>query len=172
MNFSIPQIMSRLCAPQHRLACSYLLWRRLLRALRERGNGATRESGAFLLGGREDGRARISDFVLYDDLDPHCLDTGIVRFDGRYYDDLWQICRDRGMSVVADVHVHPAGSYQSGSDRENPMISCVGHVALIIPDFAAPSVRRSRVGIYEYQGGKAWLTIPTGERTAFFHVGL
>ncbi len=172
MNFSIPQIMSRLCAPQHRVSCSWALWRRLLCALRERGKAGTRESGAFLLGERQGGPARISDFVLYDDLDPHCLDTGIVRFDGRYYDDLWRLCRDRGMSVVADVHVHPAGSYQSGSDRENPMISCAGHVALIIPDFAAPPVRRSRVGIYEYQGGKAWRTIPTRERTAFLHIGL
>jgi proteasome lid subunit RPN8/RPN11 len=172
MNFSIPQIMSRLCAPQHRVSCSWALWRRLLRALRVRGKDATRESGAFLLGERLDGRARISDFALYDDLDPHSLDTGIVRFDGCYYDDLWRLCRDRGMSVVADVHVHPAGSYQSGSDRENPMISRAGHVALIIPDFAASPVRRSRVGIYEYQGGKVWRAIPHGKRAAFFHIGL
>jgi len=172
MNFSIPQIMSRLCAPQHRLACSFGLWRRLLAALRQRGNGATRESGAFLLGKRDDGRARVSDFVLYDDLDLHSLDTGIVRFDGRYYDDLWRLCRERETSVVADVHVHPAGAYQSGSDRENPMISRAGHVALIIPDFAAPPVRRARVGMYEYQGGKLWRTIEPGRRAAFFHIGL
>ena len=152
MNFSIPRIMSRLCAPQHRLACSWALWRRLLAQLRQRGNGATRESGAFLLGARRDGRARISDFVLYD--------------------DLWRLCRERGMAVVADVHVHPAGAYQSGSDRENPMISRAGHVALIIPNFAAPPVPRSRVGIYEYEGGKTWRAIAPGRRAAFFHIGL
>lgn len=172
MNFSIPRIMSRLCAPQHSLACSWALWRRLLVALRQRGNGATRESGSFLLGERQYGRARISDFVLYDDLDPHCLDTGIVRFDGRYYDDLWQLCCKRRLAVVADVHVHPGGAYQSGSDRENPMISRAGHVALIIPNFAAPPVRRTRIGIYEYQGGKVWRTIAPGERPRFFHIGL
>src|ERR1700690_2083773 len=94
------------------------------------------------------------------------------RVDGRYYDDLWQLCRKRGTAVVADVHVHPAGAYQSGSDRENPMISRSGHVALIIPNFAAPPVRRPRVGIYEYQGGKAWRAIAPGERATFFHIGL
>ena len=172
MNFSIPRIMSRLCSPQHRLACSWALWRRILSGLRQRGNGATRESGAFLLGERQHGRARISDFVLYDDLDPHCLDTGIVRFDGRYYDDLWELCRKREMAVVADVHVHPAGAYQSGSDRDHPMISRCGHVALIIPNFAAPPVRRPRVGIYEYQGGKTWRAIAPDERAAFFQIGL
>lgn len=172
MNFSIPRIMFRLCAPQHKLACSWALWCHLLAALRRRGNGATRESGAFLLGERRNGRARISAFALYDDLDPGSLDTGIVRFDGRYYDALWQLCRERGMAVVADVHTHPADSYQSGSDRDNPMISRAGHVALIIPNFAAPQVRRSRIGIYEYQGGKAWRAITPGERAAFFHIGL
>jgi hypothetical protein len=172
MNFSIPRIMSRLCAPQHRIACSWALWRRLLAGLRERGNGATRESGAFLLGERRDRRARILDFVLYDDLDPNCLNTGIVRFDGRYYDDLWQLCRNRGTIVIADVHVHPNGANQSMSDQENPMICQAGHVAMIIPNFAAPPVRRSRLGIYEYRGQKAWCAIAPNERTTFFHVGL
>ena len=85
---------------------------------------------------RKDGRARIVDFILYDDLDPHALDTGIVRFDGRYFGALWDICKRRGLSVVADVHVHPGGSGQSASDREHPMISRAGHIALILPDFA------------------------------------
>ena len=83
--------------------------------LRERGRHASRESGAFLLGYRSQGRVRIVDFILYDDLDPHALDTGIVHFDGRYFGALWDICKRRGM--IADVHVHPTGSNQSGSDR-------------------------------------------------------
>lgn len=172
MNFSIAQIISRLCAPQHRISCSWLLWCRLLHGLRERGNGGTRESGAFLLGERRNGRTRITGFALYDDLDPRSLDSGIVRFDGRYYDGLWQLCRDRGLSVVADVHTHPAGPSQSDSDRANPMISRPGHIALIIPRFAAVPLRRSDIGIYEYQGNKAWRAVAPGERAAFVHIGL
>jgi len=52
------------------------------------------------------------------------------------------------------------------------MISRAGHIALIIPNFAVPPVRRSRVGIYEYQGGKIWHPIAPGERASFFHIGL
>jgi hypothetical protein len=82
MNFSIAEITRRLLAPRHELSCSWWLWRRLLAGLRVRGRGI-RESGAFLLGGRDAaGRRRIVDFLLYDDLDPHALDTGIVRLDG------------------------------------------------------------------------------------------
>jgi hypothetical protein len=125
-----------------------------------------------LLGTRRDGRARITSFVLYDDLDPHCLDTGIVRFDGRYFGALWDLCKQRGQAVVADIHVHPDGSYQSYSDRENPMISRAGHIALILPRFAAPPVVRKELGIYVYEGGKRWQSIMRRERETFFHIGL
>jgi hypothetical protein len=63
MIFYIVEITRRLLWPRHELSCSWLLWRRLLAGLRERGRGE-RESGAFLLGRREEGRARIVDLVL------------------------------------------------------------------------------------------------------------
>lgn len=172
MNYSIAQIIARLWAPRHEVSCSWFLWRRLAAKLRERGRSASRESGAFLLGYRSDGRARIVDFILYDDLDPHALDTGIVRFDGRYFGALWDICKHRGLSVVADVHVHPGGSYQSDSDRAHPMISRAGHVALILPDFARPPVRTESIGIYRYLGAKQWDTVPPASRRTFLHIGV
>jgi hypothetical protein len=172
MNFSIAAIIARLLAPRHEVSCSWFLWQRLCARLRERGRNASRESGAFLLGRRKDGRARIVDFILYDDLDPHALDSGIVHFDGRHFGALWDICKRRGLSVVADVHVHPGGAGQSTSDREHPMISRAGHVALILPDFARPPVRTEAVGVYRYLGDKRWHIVPAHMRRAFLHIGL
>jgi proteasome lid subunit RPN8/RPN11 len=172
MNFSIAETMCRLWAPQHELSCSWWLWWRLLAGLRQRSRNATRESGAFLLGHRNDGRARIIDFVLYDDLDPHSLDTGIVRFDGRHFGTLWDLCKRRGVTVVADVHTHPNGSQQSGSDQAQPMITRSGHLALIVPRFAKQPVRRAEVGLYRYLGARRWETIPLEQRRTFFHIGL
>jgi len=172
MNFSIARTINRLFAPQHKLSCSWLLWRRLLVELRRRGNHGGRESGAFLLGQREGDVNRITDFIPYDDLDSHSLDSGIVRFDGRYYSELWQLCKRRSLIVVADVHTHPDGSYQSDSDRANPMISRSGHIALIIPRFADPPVRRNELGMYLYEGAKQWRPIIPENRRSFFLVGL
>jgi hypothetical protein len=172
MNFSIAQIIQRLWAPRYKLSCSWFLWRRLVAKLRARGRGASRESGAFLLGYRRDGNSRIVDFILYDDLDPHALDTGIVRLDGRYFGALWDICKRRGLSVVADVHVHPGASYQSDSDCAHPMISRAGHIALILPDFARTPIHRESVGIYRYLGNKLWDAIPPAARRGFLHIGL
>lgn len=172
MNFSIAAIIAHLFAPRHEISCSWFLWQGLCARLRERGRNATRESGAFLLGHRHGGRARIVDFILYDDLDPHALDTGIVHFDGRHYGPLWDICKRRGVSVVADVHVHPGGAGQSTSDRDHPMISRAGHIALILPDFARPPIRTETVGVYRYLGDKHWHAVPPDMRGSFLHIGL
>lgn len=172
MNFSIPVIMHRYLAPQHELSCNLFVWRRLLRGLRKRGRSRSRESGAFLLGSRTAGRSRIVDFVLYDDLDPLCLDTGIVRFDGTHFGKLWDLCRERGLSVVADIHVHPGGAGQSDSDRAHPMITRAGHLAFILPNFAVGSIRRKDIGMYRYQGAKKWQTIVPAQRRLFFSIGI
>ena len=172
MNFSIAKIIRRLFAPSHELSCAAAVWRRLTRDLRARGGGK-RESGAFLLGYIEnDGRRRIIDYVLYDDLDPHSLDTGIVRLDGRHFGRLWDLCRERGVTVIADVHTHPYGAGQSDSDRAHPIIARAGHIALIVPDFAAPPIPRQKLGIYRYGGARKWETISPAMRRRFFHVGL
>lgn len=172
MNFSIRATTCRLFAPQHKVSCSWLLWQALCHRLRLRGRQRTRESGAFLLGYERENRKRIVDFILYDDLDPHSLDTGIVHFNGRYFGDLWKLCEARGLSVVADIHVHPGSAQQSVSDRAHPMISQAGHVAMILPDFAKPPMRRRNIGIYEYIGRKQWRTIAPEDRAQYFHIGL
>lgn len=149
------------------LHCPQGLWHQLLASLRERGNHGKHESGAFLLGERDEQRARICEFVLYDDLDPHSLDSGIVHFDGRYYGALWERCRTSALTVVADVHTHPFGSGQSPSDRAHPMISAAGHIALILPNFAMGEIPIAEIGMYHYLGAKRWYTVPLSERAGF-----
>lgn len=152
------------------LTCPGELWNRLLTQLRERGQHGERESGAFLLGQRPNQQAGISEFVLYDDLDPHSLDRGIVHFDGRYYGALWERCRRASFIVVADVHTHPFGSRQSPSDRAHPMISAAGHIALIIPRFAMGVATKEEIGMYRYLGARRWYTVPIRERASFLQI--
>jgi len=171
MNFSIVRIIRRAVAPRHKISCSRRLWKDLLSELRARGRDR-RESGAFLLGQRVKDVARITDFIPYDELDPASLDTGIVRFDGRYFGQLWDLCTKKQLTVVADVHTHPGGSAQSDSDVAHPMIACAGHLALIIPQFAKAPVRLEQVGMYRYLGARRWNTIPRESHTSFFHIGI
>jgi proteasome lid subunit RPN8/RPN11 len=155
---------------QPKFLCAEALWQRLLVALRERGQQGRRESGAFLLGRRSEDQARICDFALYDDLDPHSLDRGIVHFDGRYYGALWQQCQRTGLTVVADVHTHPFDAEQSASDRAHPMIATAGHLALILPRFAMGVAPREEIGMYRYLGARRWYNVPARERAGFLGI--
>lgn len=155
MACSLRPIIRALVAPAHRLACTSALWRGLLSELERRGQGR-RESGAFLLGTIRGDRRRIVEFACYDDLDGRCLDSGIVVFDGTWFGPLWERCRTRGLSVVADVHTHRDAPVQSELDRTNPMIARAGHVAIIVANFARHRARASELGLYRYLGEHRW----------------
>jgi proteasome lid subunit RPN8/RPN11 len=117
------------------------------------------------------GARKIQQFLYYDDIDPSCFSHGIVEFDGRNFGLVWERCRQLNMTVVADIHVHPGGHGQSGSDRHNPMIAEVGHLALILPDYAAGNRSPGGIGIYEYLGSRQWKN-HSGRSVGIFHVGL
>ena len=141
-----------------KLSCDARLWQAGVRELASRTRNARRESGAFLLGHDErSGTKRILEFVYYDDIDPHALDTGIVHFSGTKLPLLWEHCRRRGYGVVADVHVHPGSYGQSASDQADPVMPRAGHIALIIPDYARRGVNPGDIGLYEYCGNGVWV---------------
>ncbi|HZT94750.1 MAG TPA: hypothetical protein VE985_09760 [Gaiellaceae bacterium] len=134
-----------------------VLWGELLRELAARGGGV-RESGAFLLGPPpvDSSPRRALEVAYYDDLDPTSL-TGGISFSGSAYGRLWDVCDERGLAVVADVHTHPSRHVaQSSIDRAHPMLAERGHVALIVPNFAQGRVDPADVGMHEYLGDGEW----------------
>lgn len=157
MNYSTRPTLPLKSPPSNPLFCSLLFWFRTLGELRRRCGGR-RESGAFLLGSTQSNMQRIKLAVYYDDLDPHVLDTGIIRFDGHCYGALWRLCERHSIEVLADVHCHPGGAGQSLSDQAHPMVPQSGHTAIIIPNFARDRWGLATVGVYRYQGGGRWAT--------------
>jgi len=94
--------------------------------------------------------------VLYDDLDPACL-VGGIDFHSDGYQRLSALCRTERLHVIGDVHTHPSREVgQSLIDRENPMLSRAGHVALILPFYAQGNLRETDIGLYRYLGSTRW----------------
>ncbi len=139
----------------HSVWISRWRWRRLIGELASRGGGR-RESGAFLLARTERFHRRVASFVLFDDLDADAL-NGAVSIRGEAFGRLWEICEQRKMRVIADVHTHPgSGVGQSSIDAANPMIARRGHVGIIVPHFAQRSTRPRDIGFHIYQGDQTW----------------
>lgn len=152
---SIKAIIRAFAAPNHKLSCPPALWRRVTTELHRRGH-RRHESGAFLLGTERGVRREALDAVFYDELDPQAYASGVCILKADAFSKLWAICRSRKLMVVADLHTHPGSAFQSESDRTNPMIARAGHIAVIVPNFAAAPVSYESLGIYEYQGDHRW----------------
>jgi proteasome lid subunit RPN8/RPN11 len=170
MTFSIKAIIRAFVAPSHRLRCKPSLWRALLSELDRRGE-RRHEAGAFLLGPETSGRREVTDVIFYDDLDPAAYSSGVCVLHAPAFSKLWAACRERGLTVVADVHTHPGLALQSGSDRTNPMVAQPGHIAIIVPDYAVAPVRPPALGIYEYRGQHAWFDRSPRVRRGFLYTG-
>jgi hypothetical protein len=170
MNFSIIAIIRAWWAPEHRLNCSYARWRSLIAELDRRGE-RRHEAGVFLLGREWYGRLEVAGAIFYDDLDPHAYDTGVCVLHGDAFAKLWALCRERKLTVVADIHTHPSAGFQSASDKANPMVARAGHIAIIVPDFARWPIPPERMGIYEYSGDHQWIDRSPARSPQFFYTG-
>ena len=155
MGYWLATVARSLLGRRPELICDPAIWDNGVSQLAHRTSGGRRESGAFLLGKRGTPSV-IERFVYYDDIDPEALETGIVLIDGRRLGDLWTICRESKLDVVADVHVHPGSFRQSASDKANPIIAEKDHIALILPDFARGSNLPGKIGIHRYLGNRQW----------------
>lgn len=170
MNFSIRTIIRALLAPNHRITCRRKFWRDVLNELQQRGEGR-HESGVFLLGQENRGRLEVKDAIYYDELDPEAYSTGVCVLHGDAFAKLWALCRERGLTVVADAHTHPGYACQSPQDRTNPMVARTGHVAIIVPRYAQSPVVHSELGIYEYCGKHTWKDQNGKFGGSFFYTG-
>lgn len=170
MTFSISRIIRALAAPEHRLSCPAPLWATIVAELHRRGEDR-HEAGVFLLGRDRGGRRDVVRTVYYDDLEPEAYDSGVCILHAPAFARLWALCRETGLTVVADVHTHPGAAFQSHSDRTNPMVARKGHVAIILPDYAAAPIRLAEIGIFEYRGDHHWHDRSPGQRRGFFYTG-
>lgn len=145
----------------------------LLRELHRRGEDR-RESGAFLLAHRDarpvGGGQEITEIFYYDDLDADCL-TGGITMHATGLSRLNQLCRERRLRVLGDIHTHPSTYIQqSRIDATHPMIALPGHLAFIAPNYAAGRIRPTDLGAHRLLAGGAWEPAYGADVTALLQV--
>lgn len=170
MNFSIKAIIRGWFAPDCRVVCPPRRWRWVVGELEKRGR-RVHEAGAFLLGSERARCLEVTDVVFYDELDPEAYSTGVCVLYGDAFAKLWALCRDKKLTVVADVHTHPGRAFQSEADRTNPMVARGGHVAIIVPNFGKWPIPANQLGVYEYRGQHEWVDRSPTRSRGFFYTG-
>ena len=134
---------------------SMFTWLKLIRGLRKRG-GNRRESGAFLLGRKDNDK--VTKVIYYDELEPDVSSSGIIVFSQVGHIELFSLLKELDLEVKADIHTHPGqNTQQSASDQRHPMIRLKGHIAMIAPNFAQKKFLLPReCSAYLYQGSFSW----------------
>ncbi|MEB3286895.1 MAG: hypothetical protein VKJ04_05275 [Vampirovibrionales bacterium] len=157
-------------AQSHEISMPSAIWTDLVAELARRGSGV-RESGAFLLGSIYSGRREVMAFIPYDELEPGCLDAGYINFTSIGYRKLWRLLKECGLQVVGDIHTHPGKPIQSHIDRDNPMMPNVGHIALILANYAQKHPMPSDAALYIFKGSQLWESYKPGQSKQKFYVG-
>ncbi len=170
MIFSIKAAIRAFVAPEYRINCYSRKWRWIVSELERRGQ-KQHEAGVFLLGFEHRGRLEVTDSVFYDELDPGAYSSGVCVLQGDAFAKLWAICRQKRLTVVADVHTHPGAACQSASDKANPMVARAGHIAIIVPNFATGPFRADQLGIYEYRGNHEWIDRTHPKTRNYYYTG-
>ena len=130
------------------------LWRALLNDLWTRG-AEQREAGAFLVASRPEPQI-VRRWIPYDELDANSLRHAYVKLEPSAFSRLSELCSTFELRVIGDIHTHPHAPVQSESDREHPMLSIPGHIALIAPRFARGTITPADVSFNVYRGGGPW----------------
>lgn len=60
----------------------------------------------------------------------------LVTVDGEALFEINKMAHERGEIVAAQVHTHPTSAFHSGTDDHYPLVTLVGGLSIVIPDFA------------------------------------
>jgi hypothetical protein len=72
---------------------------------------------------------------------------------------------ERGEILAGQVHSHPTEAYHSDTDDHYPLVTLLGAISLVIPDFAkAGRTGRQRWAWYRLQGPGRWAPIDSHTR--------
>jgi hypothetical protein len=74
--------------------------------------------------------------------------------DDSWLTEFWKRLAASRRSIKVQVHTHPGQAFHSATDDEWPIVSQVGFVSIVIPDFAAgdPSLEKAWVGRLQADG--------------------
>lgn len=74
-------------------------------------------------------------------------------------------CHSAGELMAGQVHTHPTLAYHSGTDDHYPLVTLLGALSVVLPDFAAGGTRRMRDwAFYRLAGPARWVELTRQDR--------
>jgi hypothetical protein len=65
-----------------------------------------------------------------------------------------------GLTPIAQVHSHPEAAYHSDADDAYPVVTKLGALSVVVPDFASDEFSLDRIAVYRLMPGGHWDRLP------------
>jgi hypothetical protein len=145
-------------------------WSKTWNGLRARSRGE-REAACVWTGDRTTATWTVRSVHFLDDFGPVSAGALYHRASRECVARLFAEMRERGESLIADVHVHPEDWVDlSPTDEAHPIEYRVGLLAVVLPHFAVRSPSLLGVGVHEYVATSEWRRLPQAEVRQRFHI--
>jgi hypothetical protein len=91
-------------------------------------------------------------------------DTGVcVTVDGKELHRINVWLFRHGLTLIAQLHSHPTEAYHSETDDMFPIVTTVGGLSLVIPDFASRPFSLEDCAVYRLTAKRGWVLLPTND---------
>jgi hypothetical protein len=75
------------------------------------------------------------------------------------------------MTLIAQIHSHPGAAYHSETDDSYPIVTTVGALSLVVPDFARAPFELENCAVYRLFSGRGWVELSTTEAEQLIQIG-
>lgn len=136
------------------------LWQKTQKGLATRGAGE-RESACLWVGQRGKEIWLVKGIIFLDDIPGTISNRRYHHTPKEVVNKIYQVLRNEGLQIIADVHTHPGGNVEmSNLDKNHPIEYRIGLLSIILPNFGFAPVTLRNTGFHEYLGNDKWGRIP------------
>lgn len=75
---------------------------------------------------------------------------------------------DNGLQLFAQIHSHPGAAYHSETDDAYPIVTVLGGISIVVPNFARGCVRISEWAIYRLLPITGWTEVTGKQKEGLF----
>lgn len=77
---------------------------------------------------------------------------------------------DSGLQLIAQIHSHPGVAYHSETDDAYPIVTVVGGISIVVPNFARGGINLKEWAVYQLSINNQWIGLSNEQKKVLIHI--
>lgn len=77
---------------------------------------------------------------------------------------------DSGMQLIAQIHSHPGEAYHSETDDAYPIVTVVGGISVVVPNFAIGGLNLKEWAVYRFMPKTGWTELSQAKKETLIKI--